>query len=556
MRLSHLSSLVDVALERARVQGDATFVRYLTTGDVSGPIATLTYADLARRATGIAADLQRRAAVGDRAMLLYPSGIDFVTAFFGCLFAGVIPVPAYPPDLAKPERGLAKLHAIADDCGARHALTTSEFLPALEVVAPPALQRLATDACNDQDVAHWRAPALSGEDVALLQYTSGSTGAPKGVVVRHRHLLANQLSVAAGMGPVDLVVGWLPVFHDMGLGNVMQVLCAGSSLVMMSPFAFLKRPARWLEAISHFRATTSGGPNFAYDLCVRRVSEEGRAGLDLASWKVAFCGAEQVRPATFERFLAAFEPRGFARTAFYPCYGLAEATLFVTGHKRGTAPTTRAFHAAALERGAVLEATGDGAAADRSLLMSSGRPSPTEDVRIVDPERRAPTEGVGEIWVRGPAVASGYWRRYDEAFGARLEDGDGPFLRTGDLGFVHGGELFVAGRRKEMMILAGRNLFPQDLEATIEAGVPSIRKGCSAAFSVEVEGDERLVIMAERESEGGAPADITRAIRLAVLEHHQAPVHDIVLVEKGAIPKTSSGKLERYACRRAYATRS
>jgi acyl-CoA synthetase (AMP-forming)/AMP-acid ligase II len=418
-------TLVDIVRDRAATLGDEIWLRYLVSGDVTGPVVELSYAELERRARAVAAELQQRGAPGDRALLLFPSGLPFVTAFFGCLFAGMIPVPAYPPDLAKPERALAKLYAIAADCGARFAVTTSEFLPMLERVAPPGTQCLAVDRCED---GTWHPPAIAADSVALLQYTSGSTGAPKGVVLEHRHLIANEISIDARMGPVKLLVGWLPIFHDMGLiGNILHSLCGGSGLVLMSPVDFLKRPARWLEAISHFRATTSGGPNFAYDLCVRRVTEVERARLDLASWRVAFCGAEPVREATYRRFCAAFEPHGFARTAFYPCYGLAEASLFVAGKQRGTAPTV------------VVDADGNPS-------MSCGLPAPTEEIRIVDPERRTPTDGVGEIWVRGPGVARGYWGRdSDDVFRAQTADGDGPFLRTGDLGFLHGGELHVAG---------------------------------------------------------------------------------------------------------------
>lgn len=547
-------TLVDVLQERAAVLGDRVCLRYLESGDLHGPINELTYAELARQATAIAATLQQHGAPGDRAMLLFPSGLDFVTAFFGCLLAGIIPVPAYPPDVARPERALAKLRAIAGDCGARLALTTSKFLPTLARIAPgfsELVRCVATDACDDG--AAWQRPEISRETVALVQYTSGSTGAPKGAVIRHRQLLANHQSINECMGPTGLVVGWLPVFHDMGLiGNVLHVICAGSSLVLMSPIAFLKRPARWLEAISHYRATTSGGPNFAYDLAVRRVREEDRAKLDLRSWVVAFCGAEPVRAATLDRFCAAFGPHGFARSALYPCYGLAEATLFVAGNPRGTAPTVRTFAASALERGEV-RVVADG---DRSLV-SCGRPGPSEDVRIVDPDRRIAVspDQVGEIWVRGPAVASGYWGRDEDgsAFGARLETGEGGFLRTGDLGFVHDGELYIAGRSKEMIILAGRNLFPQDLEATVEAAVPAVRKGYCVAFSVERDGDEKLVVVAELETQAVQPDEVVRQMKLAIFEQHQATAFAVVLVRKGTIPKTSSGKLERHACRTRYA---
>jgi acyl-CoA synthetase (AMP-forming)/AMP-acid ligase II len=550
-------TLVEVARERAAMLGHACCVRFLVNGDVTGPIVELTYADLVDRASAIAATLQQRSQPGDRALLMFPSGVEFVTAFFGCLFAGVIPVPVYPPDFAKPERALAKLAAIVADCGPSAALTTQAFLPSLERALPALPQlagiaRIPVDACADVSAADWRAATITPDTIALLQYTSGSTGSPRGAVIRHAQLLANERSIAERMGPVKLVVGWLPVFHDMGLiGNVLQAIYAGGGLVLMSPFSFLKRPARWLEAISHFRAETSGGPNFAYEQCTRRISEEERARLDLGSWRVAFCGAEPVRATTIDRFCATFQRHGFARAAFYPCYGLAEATLFVTGNARGREPRCTTFRSSLLDRGqAVVTGEGD----DARCLVSCGTPASTEDVRVVDPDTCVPVEDdrVGEIWVRGPATSSGYWNRADNEafFAARLEGGEPTFLRTGDLGFVHAGELYICGRRKDMIIISGRNLFPPDIEATAEVAVPTIRKGCCAAFSIERDGEERLVIVAEHDA--AHAADVIREIKRAVVEHHQVAPFDVLVVGAGTLPKTSSGKLERYACRRAY----
>ncbi|HTL34800.1 MAG TPA: fatty acyl-AMP ligase [Kofleriaceae bacterium] len=550
-------TLVDVARERAATLGEALCVRYLVNGEATGPSVDLSYAALVRRASAIAATLQQHVRPDDRALLMFPAGVEFVTAFFGCLFAGVVPVPVYPPDFARPERALAKLRAIVVDSGAGVALTTQAFLPSLDRAKPaiPELAHIAgiaVDVCDDANAGDWRPTPITGDTIALLQYTSGSTGSPKGAVIRHRQLIANERTIAAKMGPVKLVAGWLPVFHDMGLiGNVLQVIYAGAGLVMMSPFSFLKRPARWLEAISHFRADTSGGPNFAYEQCVRRVSDEERARLDLSCWELAFCGAEPVRTATVDRFCEMFAPRGFARRAFYPCYGLAEATLFVTGGTRGTEARHTTFRASALDRG---EAIATSTADDARALVSCGTPSSTEEIRIVDPDTAAPlADGrVGEIWVRGPAISNGYYNRGDNSavFAAQLASGESPFLRTGDLGFLHEGELYISGRRKDMVIIGGRNLFPTDIEATAEAAVPTIRKGCCAAFSIERDGEEKLVLVAEHDV--AKAVDVIREIKRAVAEHHQVALHDVVLVTAGTLPKTSSGKLERYACRAAY----
>jgi acyl-CoA synthetase (AMP-forming)/AMP-acid ligase II len=552
MKIVARDTLVDVVCEQADTRGKEIWLRYLVTGDVSGPINELTYGELEQRARAIASELLHHASPGDRALLVFPPGIDFVTAMFGCLFAGIVPVPAYPPGLAKPERSIAKLHAIVGDCTPCIALTSTEFLSRVSRVVPPGIHLVATDTCRE---SMWRPPEINADTIALLQYTSGSTGAPKGVVLRHRHLIANQFSIEAGMGPVGLVVGWLPMYHDMGLiGNLFQSLYAGTGLVLMSPVAFLKRPARWLEAISHFRATTSGGPNFAYDLCTQRVTDEVRSLLDLSSWRVAFCGAEPIRDITYRNFTDRFASRGFSRSSFYPCYGLAEASLFVTGKRRDETSRSLAFRNSALERGEVELADGD---TDARVLTSCGMPSPGDEVLIVDPERCIPAMGVGEIWVRGPGVASGYWGRdSDDVFRARLADGDGPFLRTGDLGFLHGGELFVAGRYKDLIILAGRNLFPQDIEAVIEDTVPTIRRGHCAAFSIDQTDGEKLCIAAEYDAHAATVASTITAIKQAVAEQCEAAVFEVLLVKKGELPKTSSGKLERYACRKLFRSKS
>ncbi|RKH09839.1 amino acid adenylation domain-containing protein [Corallococcus sp. CA053C] len=561
MRIS--TSLIGSLESHAGARPSQLAYRYLTTGDVDGPVETLTWAELDRRVRAVAAALQQAGLGGERVLLLYPPGLDFIIAFLGCLSAGVIAAPAYPPDPSRLERTLGRLRSIAQDCGARAVLTTEVIAGMAEALLPMApelgaLRWIASDAVPDSAADSWRHPARPSSDVAFLQYTSGSTGTPKGVVITHDNLLHNERMLQQGFRhtPQGSGLGWLPLYHDMGLiGNVLQPLHVGMPCTMMSPLAFLQRPARWLQAISTFRAASSGGPNFAYDLCVRKVTEAERAGLDLSSWEVAFNGAEPVRGATLERFAETFAAHGFRRSAFYPCYGLAEATLFVTGPDTVAAPVPVSLDASALEQGRVVLTEAHGA---RSLV-GCGQVWLDQQVAIVDPtsRRRVGPDGVGEIWVSGPSVARGYWNRPEESaatFGARIEDtGEGPFLRTGDLGFLHEGSLFVTGRLKDVVIVRGRNLYPQDVELTAEQAHPAVRLGCAAAFGIEVEGEEQLVVVAEfDERSGAAPADVATAVREAVAAEHGVIVHAVALLQSRTLPKTTSGKVQRHACRNAF----
>src|SRR4051812_32506903 len=511
---------------------------------------------------------------GERALLLYPPGLELVSAFLGCLYGGVVAVPAYPP---RSPRMVPRLRAIAGDARPAVALPTAEAVGQGAALAGrfPEMAGslwLATDSLG-ADLAglaeQWRDPEAEAGTLAFLQYTSGSTATPKGVMVSHGNLLHNEEMIrqAFGQSERSVIVGWLPLHHDMGLiGNVLQPLYIGASCVLMSPVAFLQRPSRWLRAISRYRATTSGGPSFAYELCVRRIPAAERLGLDLSSWQVAFNGAEPVRAGTLERFAEAFGPCGFRREAFYPCYGLAEATLFVAGGEVGEAPQVGAFRAADLEVGQANAVAAFDPAGRR--LVGCGGAWEDQRIAIVDPEtgRRRRTGQVGEIWVAGPSVAQGYWERPEataETFQARVRseagDEDGEWLRTGDLGFVreghegNGGELFVTGRLKDLIILRGRNHYPQDVEHTAEESHPALRSDSGAAFSIDVAGEERLVVVMEmdrrRESEAVAAAE---AVRQVVAEAHEVMVHEVVLVRMGSIPKTSSGKIQRHASRAAY----
>jgi acyl-CoA synthetase (AMP-forming)/AMP-acid ligase II len=435
------------------------------------------------------------------------------------------------------------------------ALTTAATLAGLQrgLADAPELRRLcwlSTDDLDETAAADWHPPDVSANSLALVQYTSGSTGQPKGVMISHGNLLHNQRMIQAAFGHSEksVGVGWLPLFHDMGLiGNVIQPIYLGTSFTLLSPLAFIQKPVRWLRAISRYRGTTSGGPNFAYDLCARKVTPEQAAGLDLSSWDVAFVGAEPVRAQTLARFAAAFEPHGFRPQALYPCYGLAEATLFVSGGVKGAGPVTRAV---------------DGPA---PTVVGCGHCWDGQTMRLVDPHSLRPCrEGeVGEVWVSGPSVAQGYWARPEETvqtFRAYLgESGEGPFLRTGDLGFLHDGSLFITGRLKDVIIIRGRNHYPEDIELTVQASHPALQSGAGAVFSVEAEGEERLVVVQELQAGGRRHLDhneVVGDIREAVARHHELEVFAALLLRSGSIPRTSSGKIQRHACRDGYLARS
>jgi acyl-CoA synthetase (AMP-forming)/AMP-acid ligase II len=566
-------TLLDILARRAELQSDRRAYTFLLDGESQEQC--LTYRELQQRVLSIGARIQQFAQPGERALLLYPPGLEYVTAFLGCLHAGVIAVPAYPPTVGRAARNLPRLRAIVTDAQATLALTQSALLGGLTATARAeqafqSVRWLATDEI-DESPAHWRKPDLSPSSIAFLQYTSGSTAAPKGVMVSHGNLVHNEKAIqqAFGLSERSVVLGWLPLYHDMGLiGNVLQPLSVGAPCILMSPVAFLQRPARWLRAISKYRATTSGGPNFAYDLCVRKITPEQQADLDLSSWTVAFNGAEPVRADTLERFATAFASRGFRPEAFLPCYGLAEGTLIVAGARHGAGATVDAFHATALEQAQALPVAPDAAGA--RVLVSSGSSVADQQLKIVDPDARTecPDGRVGEIWVAGPSVATGYWNQPEESartFDAYQADtGAGPFLRTGDLGFMRDAQLFVAGRRKDLIIIDGRNHHPGDVERTVEESHPALQYGAVAAFSVDIRGEERLVVAAELQrsaqtelQRGGLDRDsLLTAIRRAVTTHHDIHAHDVMLLKIGSLPKTSSGKVQRHACRAGFLART
>ncbi|MEQ1504510.1 MAG: AMP-binding protein, partial [Myxococcota bacterium] len=544
-------SVVDLLRTRADDTADTGGYTFLNDGRAGS--VSLTFAELDRRARAIGAALQARGAAGERVLLLYPPGLEYVAGFFGCLYAGAIAVPVYPP---RPDKPLTRFLSILDDARPRFALATTpiEQLGRALLGSHP-LDWLATDTVDPGLADGWSPPALDRRAVAFLQYTSGSTADPKGVRVTHGNLLHNEAAIQGAFGTDrdSVIVGWLPLYHDMGLiGNVLQPLWLGGRCVLLSPLEFLRDPLRWLEAVSEHRGVVSGGPNFAFDLCVRKVTPRALASLDLSSWRVAFNGAEPIRPDTMRRFAETFAPCGFAPDAFLPCYGLAEGTLLVSA---GRDPRPHWFSTPALERRRV-EPTEAGASDGRELSQS-GTFAPGS-VWIVDPETRVPAAlgAVGEIWVRSDSVADGYWNKPElsaATFAATTADtGEGPFLRTGDLGFVRDGALFVTGRSKDLLILRGRNHYPQDLERTAELAHPALRLGCSAAFAIDRDGEERAVVAIEVGRPPEDPGAVVEAIRAAVAADHDVALDAVILLAPRSLPKTSSGKVQRRACRAAW----
>jgi acyl-CoA synthetase (AMP-forming)/AMP-acid ligase II len=575
MEKAEPSTLVEILRWRAIHQPDRLAYTFLQDGETEE--AHLTYADLDRRARAIGALLQDLGMYGERALLLYSPGLEFIAGFFGCLYAGVVAVPVYPPHPARLDRTLPRLRATANDAQPAAILTSSALVSlaeSLRAQAPDlqALRWLATDAIDTRLAEQWQQPAQDGTSLAFLQYTSGSTTAPRGVMLSHSGLLHNLTLIQQSfeISPDTRGLFWLPLYHDSGLiGGVLEPLYRGCISIIMSPMAFLQRPFRWLQAISRNRATCSGAPNFAYDLCVRKITPEQRTTLDLSSWDLAFTCAEPVRCETLERFATTFAPCGFRREAFYPCYGLAEATLIASGGLKAAPPVVLTLQSAALGRNCVIAASSgeDGT----QTLVGCGQNLGDQEIIIVHPETltRCSPDEVGEIWIAGPSVAKGYWNRPEETkrtFQAYLtETGEGPFLRTGDLGFLKDGELFITGRLKDLIIIGGSNHYPQDIEQTVEQSHPSLRPSCCAAFSVDRDGEERLVIVAEverrRHPERDQPPDtvaprftagVVQAIRRAVAECHELRVYAVLLLKPGTIPKTTSGKLQRHACRTGF----
>lgn len=566
-------TLVELLRARSAEQGGDVAFTFLVDGEHEGPRCT--FAELDAGARAVASALRERGVrPGDRALLLYPPGLEFIPAFFGCLYSGVIAVPAYPPQPSQASRTLPRLLSIVADADVAIVLANSNVVDAAarmmgEAPGLGSIPWLATDTVSDGRAEDWREVAIASDDLAFLQYTSGSTASPRGVMVSHANLLHNlaYASHAADRDRSTRSVSWLPVIHDMGLiEGVLGPVFGGYAAYLMAPASFLHRPIRWLRAITRYRASTSGGPNFAYDLCVRKITEAQRAELDLSSWRAAYNGAEPIRAETLEAFHARFKDVGFRWRSFYPVYGLAESTLLVSTGDRDYEPVIRDVSSDALTRGHLKPARPRGSAT--RPLVSSGPVSFGTRVVVVDPSTRQQcSDGrVGEIWVESPSVAGGYWRRDGESretFHAHLAGGDGAFLRTGDLGALHDGELFVTGRLKDVLIVRGFKHYPQDLEHTAERQHAAIRPGCSAAFSIDGDDGEAVAIALEVDrrqvpqlddpaERDGFLASLIDRVRVAVVENHGIVLSAVSVLSHGAMPKTSSGKLRRRACRDAF----
>lgn len=549
------ASLAEMMSTHARDRPDETaFVALDGTGEETTRIG---YGELDRRCRAVAAGLSGHVAPGDRVLLPTPNGLGFVLGFFGCAYAGVTPVPVPPPRMGRGARRLDRVRAIATDAAAEFVLVPDELVGAMwDDPAFTGLGRLAISELAAADPAGWLDPGNDRDTIALLQYTSGSTGDPKGVVLTNGNVLANMAGFFAGLvpdGPADRLVSvsWLPLYHDMGLASLFAGLVSGGLAVVMPPAAFLLRPALWPVTASRYRAVLSAAPNFALDLCAARTTDADLANVDLSAWRFVVVGAEPVRAASLARFAERFAPYGLRDDALLPSYGLAEATVYVSGARPGR-PSVRtlALDPAAVSKHEVVPGEGP-------RFVSCGQVPGNLDAVVVDPEAALPCAAgrIGELWVRGASVGQGYWGRAGATrmrFGARLADGTGPFLRTGDLAFVNDGELFLAGRLDDLVIVDGRNHFPQEIEETVVASHPLLADYRAAAFGYEEDGGTRVAVVAEVSPRPAARTDaadvrdeVVAAVRRAVAQQHEVSLAAVRLLRPGGLPLTTSGKVRR-----------
>lgn len=558
------STLVELLRWRATHETDKLAYTFLVDGKTEGQ--KFTYGELDRQARAIGALLQQHKGKGERALLLYPQGLDVMAAFLGSLYGGVIAIPVPPPDAGRLKRALPRLRAIAKDADAAFALTTQRFLSILqeEKLDFPEFEEMTWIATEEVDLEladQWQDPQVTPDTLAYLQYTSGSTSTPKGVMISHHNIMhhCGYLQKACGYDADSVSITWMPYFHDYGLvEGLTEPLYNGHPCYVMSPLAFIKQPVRWLQAIARYGGTHSQAPNFAYELCVRRVTDEQLATLDLSSWVAAGNAAEPINPRVLEQFFEKFVNCGFRWETFAPAYGLAEDTLLVSTSPRQQPPVLCLVKTSEIEQNRIVEADswGEGVRA----IPGCGRLVCDTKVAIANPDtlKRCHPDEVGEVWVADPSVASGYWNRPEESesiFRARLADSnEGTFLRTGDLGFMRNGELFITGRIKDLIIIRGTNHYPQDLEWTVQQIHPCLRPDYGAAFSIDVNGVEQLVVVQEvkRNPEDFNADEVISAIRQAIAEIHELQVYAVVLAKPGNVLKTSSGKIQRRACKASF----
>jgi len=573
------TSLADLLRYRAQITPDRLAYRFLKDG--ADDNLEISYHSLYEQAQSIADKLHHLGVAGERALLMYPPGLDFIAALFGCFYSNTIavPIPAFHPAWIK--RKQESLRHVMYDATPSLIMTTQNMGRSVRQAfrqnkAIPRTRWLFTDTVSPSPSTN--TPSLPTRPIALLQYTSGSTRKPRGVKVSHLNLMHNNERIRRGFGHSETshAVLWLPHHHDMGLVGILQGIYTGFPQTLMSPLTFLQHPFRWLRAISIYRGTTSGGPNFAFERCLQTVSPTQRDTLDLSTWDLAFIGAEPVRSRTLKRFASYFSSCGFKETAWFPSYGLAESTVMVTGTPKGSRPTIRMLDAKALQHGHVVNTP---SSSTQTLSIVSCGTSYDGQVHIVDPHtcQRCTSDQIGEIWISSNSVSEGYWQNQeltDQAFrGFITPSGEGPFLRTGDLGFIQEGELFITGRLKELIVINGRNHYPYDIEATVSACHPAIQSDACAAFSVLLEDQETLVLALELKRSSSKAHSILESrilgaqesvfekeilikIRSAVSTVHDLHVHDVLLIPFGHLPKTSSGKTKRLLCRDRYLAHS
>ncbi|MDJ0682728.1 MAG: fatty acyl-AMP ligase [Xenococcaceae cyanobacterium MO_167.B52] len=555
-------TLVELLRTRAVKQSDDHAYSFMING--KKPSEPLTYGGLDQQARAIASHLQHHKAEGERALLLYPQGLEVIAAFCGSLYAGVIAIPVPPPESGRLKRTLPRLRSIVKDAKATIALTTASIFELIATVKDEfpefeSMRWIDTATINPDLAEEWVDPQVHPDQLAYLQYTSGSTSTPKGVMLTHYNLMhhCRYLKEACGYDTDSVSITWMPYFHDYGLVEGMMVpLYNGHPCYVMSPFAFIKRPLNWLKNISTYKGTHSQAPNFAYDLCIRRIKPQQIAELDLSSWQAAGNAAEPINPQVMAKFMDTFSPCGFKWEAFAPSYGLAENTLLATTKPKGTKPVFLAVQTAAMEQNRVVVADFEQTEGTR-ILAGCGKKVCDTNITIVNPDTciSCAEDEVGEIWIKDPSVAQGYWQRPDvtkATFCAYIQDTEeGAFLRTGDLGFIHEGELYITGRIKDLIIVRGTNHYPQDIEWSVQELHPALRADYGAAFSVEAEGEERLVVVQEVERRSGNidTETIIADIRQEIAEQHEIQVYGVVLAKPGNILKTASGKIQRRACR-------